>query len=69
MSARHFSFVYRIGNDRDHARAKMWATRAGAQNAADKWAADMLAQDCPVETRVFELVSDGRHGLVEQVSA
>lgn len=36
-----------------------------AHRAADKWAADMLAEGCEVETQVYSLVSDGRSGLVE----
>lgn len=39
-----------------------------ARSAGATWANAMAREDCPVEIKVIELVSDGRGGLIERKS-
>jgi len=44
---------------------KPYKTADSVRKAADKWAADMASEGCPVVTECFALVSDDRGGMVE----
>ena len=43
------------GSGEWHTSYKYWKTRAGAARAAAKWAVNMEAEGCPVDTSVTEI--------------
>lgn len=62
-----FIFKYQVvGKPEWHSKAgKPYQTIGNARRAADRWATVMRNEGCHISTKCFELVSDGRGGMIE----
>ena len=62
---RLWTFEYQVpGADRWNSRAKAFKTEQGAIASARRWQQGMADEDCTVDCRVIELVSDNRGGRI-----
>ena len=59
MTMKRFTFDYSpsigLNKDKWYSSARTWKTLKGAEDGAARWAAEMSANDCPVNIRAYQI--------------